>query len=129
MRIETFRNKKGLIAGTDPKRITCDKGGVLRIGDHEISLSPGSEEIMPVLFGGSNGIYKATFTDEMGEVYALERVTIRGGRITSPPQTTVELMELRIRADALEEECEALRDKIRELSNIFDTNSLNFLIN
>ena len=128
MLIQTFKNKKGLISGTDSKRIICDKGGVLRIGNHEISISPGTETVMPILFNGSNGIYKATFTDQGGQVYELEKVTVKGGRVTPPPQTTVELMELRHRLDVLENENEVLWGKIHELSNIFDTNSLNFLI-
>lgn len=128
MRLTTFKNNKGLISGDDPKRIGCDKGGVLRIGDHEIRISPGSEAVMPILFGGSNGIYKATFTDEMHQVYDLDRVTIKGGRITPPSQTAAELMELRHRVDELEAAYETLYEKTRELENQFDTNSLNFLI-
>jgi hypothetical protein len=128
MRIQLFKNKKGLISGSDSKRIECDKGGVLKIGASEISISPGKESVMPILLNGCNGIYNATFTDEMGQAYELERVTIKGGRITPPPQTSVELMELRHRLDVLETENEVLWEKIHELSNIFDTNSLNFLI-
>jgi hypothetical protein len=128
MRIQTFKNKKGLIAGTDSKRIGCDKGGVLKIGTSEITITPGNESVMPILFGGSNGIYKATFTDDRGEVYELDKVTIKGGRITPPNQTAVELMELRHRADELEAKCEALQEKVLQLENLFDTNSLNFLI-
>lgn len=83
---------------------------------------------MPLLFYGGTGDYDATFTDAFGRVYNLEKVAVRGGRITPPPPTAVEIMELRCRADAAEDECEALRERIRELENIFDTNSLNFLI-
>lgn len=128
MRIQTFRNGKGLIYGTDPKRIDCDRDGTLKIGTAEINVSSGDESILPLLFNGSTGDYKATFTDKYGNVYELEKVAVRGGRVLPPPQTAMELMELRVRADALEEEMEALREQIRELSNIFDTNSLNFLI-
>ena len=121
MKITTFRNMKGLIHGGDPKRIGCEVAGTLKIGKVEINISPGEDSIMPMLFNGCSGDYEATFTTSSGVVYRLEKVAVRGGWIAPPPPTTVELMELRCRADAAEE-------RIEELSNIFDTNSLNFLI-
>lgn len=121
MRIQTFKNKRGLIHGADPARIECDVAGTLKIGSTEISISVNEESIMPLLFGGCSGDYRATFTDSNGEVYELEKVAVRGGRIAPPPSTTVELMELRCRMDVVEEE-------IYRLGNMFDTNSLNFLI-
>ena len=121
MKITTFKNMKGLIHGSDPKRIGCDKSGTLKIGKVEINISPGEDSIMPLLFNGVSGDYEATFTTSTGIVYKLEKVAVRSGWIMPPPPTTVELMELRCRTDAAEE-------KIEELSNIFDTNSLNFLI-
>lgn len=129
MRIQTFKNKKGLIYGDDSKRIGCDKSGTLKIGSAEVVISAENESIMPVLFNGVSGVYKATFTDSDGVAYELANVTVRGGRICPPPENAVEFMELRCRAEALEAECESLREQIRDLSNIFDTNSLNFLIN
>lgn len=128
MKIQTFRNMKGLIYGKDPKRIGCDIEGVLKIGSTEISISPGVDSIMPILFHGVTGDYNATFTAKDGRVFNLDKVAVRGGWIAPPSPTAVEIMELRCRADALDEENEALRAKIRELENIFDTNSLNFLI-
>lgn len=128
MKIQTFKNLKGLIHGNDPKRIGCDIEGILRIGTTEINISPGADSIMPMLFHGATGNYEATFTDKYGIVYNLEKVAVRSGWIQTPPETTVELMDLRCRADAAEEERDALREQIRELSEIFDTNSLNFLI-
>jgi hypothetical protein len=121
MKITLFKNKKGLIYGSDPKRIGCDVAGVLKIGKAEIAITPGEDSIMPMLFNGCSGDYDATFTTSDGEVYKLEKVAVRGGWIQPPPPTTVELMELRCRADAAEE-------RLEELSSIFDTNSLNFLI-
>lgn len=129
MKITTFKNMKGLIHGTDSKRIGCDKAGTLKIGSTEISISPEAESVMPVLFNGCTGVYKPIFTGSDGTVYKLANVTIKGGRIVPPPENAVELMELRCRADMLEELCVELQRQIRELSNIFDTNSLNFLIN
>ena len=128
MRIQLFKNKKGLIYGGDPKRIGCDREGVLKIGTTEINISPNEDSILPLLFNGCSGDYKATFTDKEGNVFELEKVAIRSGRIAPPSPTAVEIMELRCRADAAEDECEALRQQIRELEGIFDTNSLNFLI-
>lgn len=120
MKIQTFRNMRGLIHGSDPKRIGCDREGVLKVGNTEIAVTT-EGSIMPLLFGGCSGDYNATFTDKDGEVYELEKVAVRGGRIAPPPPTTVELMELRCRMDAAEE-------TIVRLENMFDTNSLNFLI-
>lgn len=128
MKLQLFKNGKGLIYGTDNKRISCDIAGTLSIGTAQISISPGAEEIMPVLFNGVTGEYNATFSSALGNVYELERVALRGGRIVPPSQLSIELMELRCRVDALENECETLMEQYRELANIFDTNSLNFLI-
>ena len=129
MRIQTFKNKKGLIYGADAKKISCDKEGILKIGTAEMKISADAETIMPVLFNGVTGAYKATFTDTNGEVFDLGRVIVRGGRIEPPPQSAVEYMELRVRAEALEARCNALEEEVFRLRNIFDTNSLNFLIN
>lgn len=120
MKITVFKNMKGLIHGGDPRRIGCEVSGTLRIGKFEINITPDEDSIMPMLFNGCSGSYDATFT-VAGKVYQLEKVPVRGGWIQPPPPTTVELMELRCRADAAEE-------RIEELSNIFDTSSLNFLI-
>ena len=128
MKIQLFKNQKCLIHGADAKRISADIAGTLTIGSTAINISPGIESVMPLLFNGCTGEYKATFTSQLGNVYELERVSVRGGRIVPPPQTAVELMELRSRVDALEDKCETLENENRELRNIFDTNSLNFLI-
>lgn len=128
MRIQTFNNGKGLIHGSDSKRIGCDIAGTLQIGSVEISITPESESIMPVLFNGCTGVYSATFTSVAGCVYNLERVSVNGGRIVPPTKEAVEMMELRCRVDTLEANAESLKEQINELRNIFDTNSLNFLI-
>ena len=94
-----------------------------------MKISADAETIMPVLFNGCTGVYGATFTDKYGDVFDLGKVTVRGGRIDPPPQTAVEYMELRVRAEALEARCNALEEEVFRLKNIFDTNSLNFLIN
>ncbi len=121
MKITVFKNMKGLIHGSDPKRIGCDLGGVLKIGRTEIDINPGENAIMPMLFHGATGNYDATFTTTGGKVYDLEKVEIRNGWIRPPSDTKIELMELRLRTDAAENE-------IERLSGLFDTNSLNFLI-
>ncbi len=128
MRIQTFRNMKGLIHGTNSKRIGCDMGGVLKIGTMAMTVAAGKEEIMPLLFNGCDGDYPATFTDTDGNVFELEKVEVRGGRIKPPPPERVEFMELRCRIDEAEAACEAAQRSVHELSQIFDTNSLNFLI-
>lgn len=121
MKITLFKNMGGLIHGKDPKRMGCDVRGVLKIGKTEVNIIPTEKAVMPMLFNGVSGDYDATFTTPDGKVYNLEKVAVRGGWIQPPSPTTVELMELRCRADAAEE-------KIEELSKIFDTNSLNFII-
>ena len=128
MKIQIFKNAKGLIHGADAKRISCDIEGTLKIGAVEIHILPNEEAVMPVLCNGASGVRTATFTSVIGNVYELEKVTVKGGRIAPPSQTSVELMELRCRVEALEEKCKSLDDKTHELDNIFDTNSLNFLI-
>lgn len=128
MKIQIFKNAKGLIHGADAKRISCDIEGTLKIGTVEIKIPPEQESIMPLLFNGTSGVYSATFTSIIGNVYELENVKIKGGRIVQPSQTSIELMELRSRVETLEETCESLKEKTVELENIFDTNSLNFLI-
>ena len=128
MHIQTFSNMKGIIHGKDPKRIDCDRDGVLRIGDTEIKVLHDGSSILPMLFHGATGDYAATFTDVGGNTYVLDKVKVRNGRIAPPLPTTVELMELRCRTDKAEAECRELRKSIDLLSGIFDTNSLNFLI-
>lgn len=129
MKITTFNNMKGLIHGSDPKRIGCDRGGVLKIGNTEIKIPAGAEAIMPIACNGCTGIFGATFTDESGNVYELANVTLMAGRITPPPQSAVEFMELRCQMDVMKETLDRFEKRMTELSNIFDTNSLNFLIN
>ncbi len=128
MKIQTFRNMKGIIHGSDPKRIGCEKSGILKIGNTEIKISAGEDAILPSLFHGATGDYNATFTDEQGIVYTLEQVAVRGGRIAPPSPTAVEIMELHCRADIAEAERDALQKRVYELEHIFDTDSLNFLI-
>lgn len=128
MKITTFKNKKGLIHGTKYNRITCETAGVLKIGTTEIEVKPTEASVLPVLIYGGTGKCEATFTDVDGNIFDLGEVTIKGGRISSPTPTEVEFMELRCRADIAETEREELRAEIQALKNIFDTNSLNFLI-
>ena len=128
MRVTTYKNGKGLIHGSDTKRIGCDRDGTLSIGGAEVGITAEAESVLPVLFNGCTGFYDATFTDKDGNVYDLEKVEVRGGRIVPPSDTAVSLMELRCRVDELEDECIRLNGRLEVLSNIFDTNSLNFLI-
>ena len=128
MVIQTFKNKTGLIFGGDPMRIGGKEKGVLKIGNTEIDVAPEKESILPLLFNGCTGEYHATFTDSNGTVYDLGKVAVRGGRIAPPHPMAIEIAELRFRTEAAEEECRALREEVRLLAQVFDTNSLNFLI-
>ena len=127
MRVQLFKQGKGLIHGDDPRRIGCDREGVLTIGSVKINIPKGEDAVMPVLANGATGVYSATF-ETAYERFDLGKVTVRKGKIVPPPQTEVDFMELRCRAERLEETCDDLRRQIRDLANIFDTNSLNFLI-
>ena len=128
MKIQIFKNGKGLIYGKDPKRIGCDRSGVLKIGATEVKIPSDKAVTMPVLFHGATGKYAATFTDVSGKEYALEKVEVHGGLIMAPAPVTMELMELRSRLDEMETLYAEMQAKITELDGIFDTNSLNFLI-
>ena len=129
MRISTFNSGKGLIHGKDSMRIGCDIAGTFKTGDYEVRITPDADAVMPILYNGGNGLFSATFISDSGIEYELASIRVKGGRIVPPPQTEVELMELRLRLDILESMCDDLKSQIRELSNIFDTDSLNFLIN
>ena len=128
MKIQIFKNNKGLIHGPDPKRITSAIGGVLKIGSSKIEVKPDTDNIFPLLFNGGTGKYKATFTSDIGTVYELSDVTVKGGRILPPSQTAIEFMELRCRVEYLEDRCIELENEVIRLDGIFDTNSLNFII-
>jgi hypothetical protein len=128
VKIQLFKNDKGIIYGSDPKRISCDIGGVLRIGSAKIEVKPDTENIFPLLFNGGTGKYKATFTSEIGTVYEIAEVTVKGGRVLPPSQTAIEFMELRCRVEYLEDRCAKMEEDIIRLNGIFDTNSLNFII-
>lgn len=128
MKITLLKQHKGMIHGIDPKRIECASEGTLTIGHTQIAVAEGVSSILPQLFYGGTGVYKASFTDKSGRVYELEPVTVKGGRIQPPPPTSIEILDLRCRAEEADADRDKLREKITELENIFDTNSLNFII-
>lgn len=128
MKIQLLNNKRGVIYGKNPLRISCDIGGALKINTSEIKISPEAESVMPILCNGCTGEFKAIFTDENGTVYELENVTIQGGRIVPPPQIVADFMELKCKEEAIEKEFAELKAQFDELSHRFDNNSLNFLI-
>lgn len=127
MNIQLFLNKKGLIYGKNPNRISCDVDGTLKIGDLDIAVRSKKDCVLPTLFYGASGEYDATFITG-DESYDLGKVAVRNGRISSPPSHMLELMELRCRADRAETERDAIKRDVVELQHIFDTNSLNFII-
>ena len=128
MKIQLFKNNKGIIFGPDPKRISCNIAGVIKIGTTKIEVKADTENIFPLLFNGGTGKYKATFTSDAGSVYELSEVTVKGGRILPPSETALEFMELRSRVEYLEDRCAKMEEDIIRLNGIFDTNSLNFII-
>jgi hypothetical protein len=128
MNIQLFLNKKGLIHGSNYNRIRCDVDGTLLIGGAEITVKAYEDCVLPTLFYGSSGEWDATFKTKDGITYDLGKVAVRNGRILSPPSHMVELMELHCRADKAETERDAIKRDVEELKQIFDTNSLNFII-
>ena len=127
MNIQLFLNKKGIIHGNTYNRITCDVDGILKIGGTEITVLKNKDCVLPTLFYGASGDFDATF-ETGGEKYDLGKVAVRNGRISSPPSHLVEIMELHCREDIAEVERREMQKKIKNLENIFDTNSLNFII-
>ena len=128
MRIQLFKNNKGLIHGSDKMRIGCDISGTLVIGSVAVIIPADEEVVLPSLYNGVTGEYHATFTSALGNEYDLGRVQVKGGRLVPPTPIAVELAELRCKVEVLEAECEALKEENNRLAHIFDTNSLNFLI-
>lgn len=128
MNVTLFLNKKGLVWGEDDKRISCDQGGYLCIANVEISVSPGGDNILPLLFYGASGSYPAIYKTTDNVVYDLGKITVHKGRIVSASRAEVELMELHCREDRAEIERDEMKRDIEDLRQIFDTNSLNFLI-
>lgn len=128
MKIQLFKNDKGIIFGSDPKRISCNIAGVIKIGTTKIEVKADTDNIFPLLFNGGTGRYKATFTSDAGSVYELSEVTVKGGRILPPSETALEFMELRCRVEYLEDRCTEMENEVIRLNGIFDTNSLNFLV-
>ncbi len=127
MNIQLFINKQGIVYGNDNKRIYCDREGVLVIGSTKVQVNVNADNVMPLLFYGASGDYEAKFVTN-DATYDLGRVTLRSGRIVPPSPEEVKIMDLTCRADQAERERDEMREKIEELSNIFDTNSLNFII-
>lgn len=128
MIIALLNNNTGLIHGDDPKRISCEKSGTLFIGKTSLDLSSKENDIMPLLFHGATGMYAARYTASDGTEYDLGKVEVQNGRISSPPPIALEILSLKSRADIAEAEAVILRQEVEALKNIFDTNSLNFLI-
>lgn len=127
MNIQLFINKQGIVYGNDNKRIYCDREGVLVIGSTKVQVNVNADNVMPLLFYGASGDYEAKFVTN-DATYDLGKVTLCSGRIVPPSPEEVKIMDLTCRADQAERERDEMREKIEELSNIFDTNSLNFII-
>lgn len=128
MIIQLFNNKNFLIHGEDNKRLTCEKSGILRIGNEDIPIKANEECILPALFFGTSADFKTTFITDDGVVYDGGKVSIRSGRVLAASSGQVEMMELHIRCDEVEKRLARAEESLERLKNIFDTNSLNFII-
>ena len=111
MRVQLSKMGKGLIHGDDPRRIECDRDGILTIGAVKIAITKGEAVAMPVLANGAAGVYNATF-EAKSQTFNLGKVTVRGGKIVAPSQTEVDLIELRCLVEYLEAICDDLRARL-----------------
>lgn len=128
MKITLFTNNTGLIHGDDPRHIHCESPGTLKIGRHEIRVTEKEDELFPNLFNGCSLEHLAKYVTDDGTEYNLGKLIIRRGWIGKPSDTQLELMDLRCQLEEKTEEMKTMREEIEELKNIFDTNSLNFLL-
>jgi hypothetical protein len=121
MKIMLFCNGKGLVCGSDPKRIVCPAAGLLRIGSAEIRVPEQENAVMPMLFQGVTGRFEASFEADAGQTYELAPVTVHNGWILPPSPIEAEVAELRAGT-------EDAAKRIEALERLFDTNGLNFII-
>lgn len=128
MIIQLFNNKNFLIYGDDNKRLTCDRSGTLRIGNTDIPVTANEECVLPALFFGASADFKATFTTLDGVEYDGGKISIRSGRVLAAPSEKIEMMTLHVRCDEAEKRLKKAEEDLERLKNIFDTNSLNFII-
>lgn len=128
MKITLFSNKTGLIHGDDPRHIHCVLPGILTIGKTTVRITADDGDLFPNLFNGCSLEHLATYHADDGTVYDLGKLIIRRGWICNPSPMQLEVMDLRCQLEEAKAEREDIRARIKELSEIFDTNSLNFLI-
>ena len=127
MLIRTFHNNEAVICGKDSMRIRSKNEGILSLCGLDLSVSS-IPTVLPVIANGNTGTYSATFTSN-GITFNLKKVVVRNGRISPLSELEADVVELQIRADEKDNEILTLKKEIEKLQNIFDTNSLNFLIN
>ena len=84
MTIIIFDNTKGIIRGSDPRRIISRYGGVLQIGDDRIKVEATVKNELPNLCGGYTGEVNATFYCDTGCTHELFNVYLDGGVIVPP---------------------------------------------
>lgn len=130
MKLHTYSLiKKFTLRGADLTQIESDISGILKIGSAKIQLKAGEITELPSI---ADGIYVPILTDDCGDTYEGNLVTVRYGRIAPPSKSETELFDLKCKYDELalntEQRFEVVDKAIRKLENIFDTNSLNFLI-
>lgn len=84
MTIIIFDNTKGIIRGSDPRRIISRYGGVLQIGDDRIKVEATVKNELPILCDGYTGEVDATFYCDTGCTHELLKVRLEGGVIVPP---------------------------------------------
>lgn len=125
MKIHLFNDKTGVIGGFSPYTLRSDKDGLLKIGGKVINILPDTPAKIPPL---TDDTYNAVFESADGITYDLGRITIHNGGVVASKTYTAREIELRHALDKAENKIAELIERVDALENIFDTNSLNFLI-
>lgn len=125
MRIHLFNDRNAVLYGYNPHNLISDKPGTLNVGSKVIRVS--SDNAIPFT-NVHDGTYMASFVSDDGIAYDIGRVTVHNGGIITNRTYTEREIELKHALDRAEDKISELVEKVNVLENIFDTNSLNFLI-
>lgn len=124
MKLHTFNDGTAIIVGADHAQIVSDRNGKLQIGTASFDLAANVPFAVPALYDG----LKAVKLVGEGKVYNAGQVNVRHSRLVSQSYMSRNEIELKHRCDALEDTVAALSEKVKDLTERFDTNALNMLI-
>lgn len=124
MKLHIFNDRLACLDGTDVSKISCDKSGVLKIGESSIDITERIPAAVPMLF---DGVYIITFTDTEGKVYSCSNTRVKNGRVVLVSTMTPGEIELRYRYEKLEASLESLTKRVVAIEKEYDFNALSFL--